>query len=274
MEIWQAVILGFIQGLTEFLPVSSSGHIAFFQGIFHINDDDIALFFSIILHLGTLVAVCVVFWRDILDLFKKPLKTLGLLVLATIPAGVVGILYEVFDLDLIFRGYYMGIYLAVFFLITAALLFTTEMIAKRRTSPDLPLCIKTTMPMGAAQALAVLPGISRSGSTICAGTLVGCKSEEVAKFSFLMSIPVILGSFAVELFKGLYSGELQASFQTGGATLGWSVALGFIISALAGLFAIKVMLKVIKHANYKWFSLYLVLLAITCFVLHFTYFNI
>ena len=274
MKIWQAVILGLIQGLTEFLPVSSSGHIALFQGLFHINDDDIALFFSIILHLGTLVAVCTVFWRDILALFKKPFKTLGLLVLATIPAGVVGILYEVFDLDLVFRGYYMGIFLAVFFLITAAVLFTTEMVAKRRISPDLPLSIKTTMPMGAAQALAVLPGISRSGSTICAGTLAGCKSEDVAKFSFIMSIPVILGSFVVELYSGLKSGKLQASFETGGATLGWSVALGFIISALAGLFAIKVMLKVIKKANYKWFSLYLVLLAITCFVLHFTYFNI
>ena len=274
MEIWQAVILGFIQGLTEFLPVSSSGHIAFFQGLFHINDADIALFFSIILHLGTLVAVCVVFWRDILALFKKPFKTLGLLVLATIPAGVVGVLYELLDLDLIFRGYYMGIFLAVFFLITATVLFTTEMVAKRRVSPDLPLSIKTTLPMGAAQALAVLPGISRSGSTICAGTLVGCKSEDVAKFSFIMSIPVILGSFVVDLFLGLKSGELQASFQTGGATLGWSVALGFVISALAGLFAIKVMLKVIKGANYKWFSLYLVLLAITCLVLHFTYFNL
>lgn len=274
MEILQAVILGLIQGLTEFLPVSSSGHIALVQGLFRINDDDIALFFSIILHLGTLVAVCAVFWRDILNLFKKPFKTLGLLVLATIPAGIVGILYEIFDLDRIFRGDYMGIYLAVFFLITAAVLFTTEMVAKRRKSPGLPLSIKTAMPMGAAQALAVLPGISRSGSTICAGTLAGCKSEEVAKFSFIMSIPVILGSFAVELFMGLRSGELQASFETGGATLGWSVALGFIISALAGLFAIKVMLKVIKGANYKWFSLYLVLLAIACFVLHFTYFNV
>ncbi len=274
MDIWQAIVLGFIQGLTEFLPVSSSGHIAFFQGVFHIHDDDIALFFSIILHLGTLVAVCVVFWRDILDLFKKPFKTLGLLVLATIPAGIVGVLYEVFDLDAIFRGYYMGVYLAVFFLITATVLFVTEMVAKRRKSEPLPLSIKTAMPMGAAQALAVLPGISRSGSTICAGTLAGCKSEDVAKFSFIMSIPVILGSFAVELFSGLKSGKLQASFQTGGAALGWSVALGFIISALAGLFAIKVMLKVIKKANYKWFSLYLVLLSVVCLVLHFTYFNI
>ncbi len=91
-----------------------------------------------------------------------------------------------------------------------------------------------------------------------------------------MSIPVILGSFVVELGSGLYSGEIQDSFTNtadGGLTLGISIALGFIISAIAGLFAIKVMLKVIKKANYKWFSLYLILLAVTCVILHFTLFN-
>ncbi|MBD5584475.1 MAG: undecaprenyl-diphosphate phosphatase [Clostridia bacterium] len=272
MEIWQAVILGLVQGLTEFLPVSSSGHIAFFQGVFGINDSDIALFFSIILHLGTLVAVCVIFWKDIIALFKKPFKTLGLLVLASIPAGIMGIIFELCDLDAVFLGEYMGVFLCVFFLITAILLFTTEMVVKRRQNV-LPLCIKTTLPMGVAQAFAVLPGISRSGSTICAGTLAGCKSEEVAKFSFIMSIPVILGSFVIELAMGLKNGEIQQNFAQGGATLGWSVALGFIISAIAGLFAIKVMLKVIKKANYKWFSLYLVLMSITSLVLHFTVFN-
>ena len=99
MEIWQAVILGFVQGLTEFLPVSSSGHVAFFQSVLDIKDSGIALFFTIILHLGTLVAVVAVFWRDILALFKKPFKTLGLLILATIPAGVTGVLVVIFDLD-------------------------------------------------------------------------------------------------------------------------------------------------------------------------------
>lgn len=270
MQIWQAVILGLVQGLTEFLPVSSSGHIAFFQGVFGINDVDIALFFTIILHLGTLVAVCVVFWRDILNLFKKPFKTLGLLILATIPAGLTGLLFEVFDLDNVFFGKYMWICLAVFFMITATVLFITERVVKKREN-TLPLCLKTAIPMGLAQAVAVLPGISRSGSTICAGTLAGCKSEDVASFSFIMSIPIILGSFILELFLGLHSGEIQSSFASGGATLGWSVALGFIISALSGLFAIKVMLKVIKHANYKWFSLYLALLSIVCIVLQFTY---
>lgn len=270
MQIWHAAVLGLVQGLTEFLPVSSSGHIAFFQGVFGINDADIALFFMIILHLGTLVAVCVAFWRDIIALFKRPFKNLGFLALATIPAGVMGILFAVFDLDSVFLGEYMGIFLAVFFFITAAVLFTTEMVVKRRQN-TLPLCMKTVVPMGLAQAVAVLPGISRSGSTICAGTLAGCRSEDVAKFSFIMSIPVILGSFILELVKGLKDGEIQESFATGGATLGWSVAIGFVVSALAGLFAIKVMLRVIKKANYKWFSLYLVLLSVTCIVLYCTH---
>ncbi|MDE6867886.1 MAG: undecaprenyl-diphosphate phosphatase [Clostridia bacterium] len=273
MEIWQAIILGLVQGLTEFLPVSSSGHVAFFQGVFGINDDQIALFFTIILHLGTLVAVCVVFWKDIIALFKKPFKTLGFLALATVPAAITGLLFEYFDLDdVLLNRKCMGIVLSVLFFVTAAVLFITEMVVKRRQN-TLPLCFKTVIPMGLAQAMAVLPGISRSGSTICAGTLAGCRSEEVAKFSFLMSIPVILGGFIVELGSGLYKGEIQQSFVEGGATLGWSVALGFIISAISGLFAIKVMLKVIKKANYKWFSLYLVLLSITCLVLHFTFFN-
>ena len=117
-------------------------------------------------------------------------------------------------------------------------------------------------------AVAVLPGISRSGSTICAGTIAGGKSEEVAKFSFLMSIPVILGSFVVSLAKGLYKGEIQADFSANGSTYGWCIALGFIVSALAGLLAIKVMLKIIAKANYKWFSVYLLTLAIVCIVLY------
>lgn len=269
MQIWQAIVLGLVQGLTEFLPVSSSGHIAFFERCFGM--EDIKLFFSIILHLGTLVAVCVVFWNDILNLFKKPFKTLGFLAVATIPAGVVG-LFADGPIEKAVNGRYFGILIAVFFLLTAVLLFVTEMIVKRRQNV-LPLCWKTVLPMAFAQAAAVLPGISRSGSTICAGTLAGAKSEEIAKFSFLMSIPVILGSFVVSLAKGLYKGEIQQEFAENAATYGWSVALGFIISVFAGLFAIKVMLKVIQKANYKWFSLYLVLLSITCIVLHFTYFN-
>ena len=264
MEIWQAIVLGLTQGLTEFLPVSSSGHLVFLQRIFGVEEG--GLFFNIILHLGTLVAVCAVFWKDILALFKKPFSTLGFLIVASVPAAISGLLLE--DLiDGLGQDFaYIGVLLAVFFTITASVLFATEMIVKRRQN-TLPLCWRTVLPMAFAQAVAVLPGISRSGSTICAGTLAGGKSEDVAKFSFLMSIPVILGGFVLSLIKGLIKGEIQEDFAANGAQYGWSIALGFIISALVGLFAVKVMLKVIQKANYKWFSLYLVLLAVACVVL-------
>ena len=263
MEIWQAIILGITQGLTEFLPVSSSGHLVFLQKIFGIEQG--GLFFNIILHLGTLIAVCAVFRKDIIALFKKPFKTLGFLVIASVPAAVVGFLLED-TVDGLNSFAYIGVLLAVFFLISAAVLFTTEWIVKRRQNV-LPLCWRTVVPMAFAQAVAILPGISRSGSTICAGMLAGGKSEDIAKFSFLMSIPVILGSFAVSLIKGLVKGEIQDDFALNGSSYGWCIALGFIISAVVGLFAIKVMLKAIKKADYKWFSLYLTVLAIVCIVL-------
>lgn len=270
MEIWQAVVLGLVQGLTEFLPVSSSGHLAFVQSLMGVELGGMDLLFDIILHVGTLVAVCAVFWRDIIDLFKRPFKTLLYLIVATIPAGIVGLFLMDWSEDNISNSQYLGIFLAVFFTLTAILLLVTEIYAKRRPKEkELPLCWRTTIPMGLAQAVAALfPGISRSGSTICAGVLAGGKSDELSKFSFLMSIPVILGSFAVSLVKGAVNGELSASFTAMGSNAGWCIAIGFIVAALSGLFAIKVMLGAIRKANYKWFSLYLVLLAIACVILY------
>lgn len=268
MQIWQAIVLGITQGLTEFLPVSSSGHLVFLQRVLNIDIGGAEMFFNIILHVATLIAVCAVFYKDIIDLFKKPFKTLLYLIVATIPAGLAGVLLEDKIDEVFVQGSYVGIFLAVLFFITAAVLFATEIFAKKK-KPALPLCWRTTLPMGFAQVVALLPGISRSGSTICAGTFAGGKAEDVSKFSFLMSIPVILGSFVVTLFKGLKSGELSTSFQVMGENAGWCIALGFIFAAISGLFAIKVMLAAIRKANYKWFSLYLVLLSVSCIVLHF-----
>ena len=143
MEIWQAIVLGLVQGLTEFLPVSSSGHLAFFKGVMGL---DVGLLFDIILHVGTLVAVCVLFWRDIVDLFKKPFKTLLYLIVATIPAGLVGVLLMDWSDEVIGGSPYIGILLAVFFTLTAILLFVTEIVAKRRPpEKQLPLCWRTTV---------------------------------------------------------------------------------------------------------------------------------
>ncbi len=269
MEIWEAVwksvILGTVQGLTEFLPVSSSGHLVFLQKLLGY---DLAggsmMFVNIMLHFGTLLAVCVVFRKDIFTLFHKPFKTLFMLVVATIPAGVVGLLLND-KIDAVFAGDKSLLYLAVCFATTALVLLVCEFVAKQRKRHN-PLGWKSSIPMGLAQAIAVLPGISRSGSTIAAGTICGAKTDDVAKFSFLMSVPIILGSVAVSL-KGVIfdEPELLAGFGAAGII---GVVVGVVCAAVSGFFAIKVMLKIIGKANYKWFSLYLVLLSLTCFWLN------
>ncbi|MBE7087990.1 MAG: undecaprenyl-diphosphate phosphatase [Clostridiales bacterium] len=262
MKIWHAIVLGIIQGLSEFLPVSSSGHLVLFQKIFNVDLGGIDMFFDIMLHVGTLFAVCAVFYKDIINLFKKPYKNLVYLIIATIPAAAVGVLFD----DWIEQTFFGGAYLALGFLFTALILLVTEIYAKRK-SKQLPLSFKVAIPMGLAQAVAILPGISRSGATIAAGTFAGGSTQSVSKFSFLLSIPIILGGFAVSLFKGVFSGEFSQVFAQANADFGWCIALGVIVSAISGFFAIKIMLKAIKKANYKWFSLYLLILGVICIIL-------
>ena len=259
--IWKSIALGTVQGLTEFLPVSSSGHLTLLQRMLGYDLGGGSMtFVNIMLHFGTLLAVVVVFWKDILALFKKPFKTLGFLVLATIPAGVVGLLFND-KIDEIFSGSSGLFYLAICFATTALILLITELVAKNRKKTS-GLNIKSSLCMGVVQAIALFPGISRSGSTIAAGTISGAKTEDVAKFSFLMSIPVILGSVAVSL-KGVIFDEPEVITAMGtNGIIG--IVVGIVFSAVSGFFAIKIMLKVIGKGNYKWFSLYLVLLSLTC----------
>lgn len=263
-------MLGAVQGLAEFLPVSSSGHLAILQRLFGLNPDGL-LFFDIVLHLGTLVAVCSVFYKEIFALFKKPFKTLLYLVAATAPAGVVGLLFSRFDFleKYVLAGNFAGYFLAAAFLITAAVLYSAELYAKR-TRKSLPLNGRVALSMGFAQAVAVLPGISRSGSTIAAGTFAGGSREEVSRFSFLMSVPIILSGFALELIKTFtyQPTACVASGQEG--QFGLCVGIGFAAAAVFGLFSIKIMLKAIKKANYKWFAIYLAILSAVCIILQAT----
>ncbi len=260
-SIWKSAVLGTVQGLAEFLPVSSSGHLTLLQRVLGYDLAGGSMtFINIMLHLGTLVAIFIVFWKDIWALFKKPFKTLGLLILATVPAGVVGILFED-QMDAMMAGEQGLLYLAIFFAFTALILLVCEFVAKHRKKVQ-PLGLKHSVCMGLMQAVALFPGISRSGSTIVAGTLSGAKTEDVSRFSFLMSIPVVLGSFLVSM-KGVVFDTPEVMTQMG--TNGWlGLAVGILCSALFGFLAIKFMLKIINKANYKWFSLYLVLLSLTC----------
>ena len=266
--IWKSAVLGTVQGLTEFLPVSSSGHLTLLQQLLRYDLGEAGMtFVNVLLHFGTLIAVVIVFWRDILALFKKPFKTLLMLIVATVPAGVVGLLLND-KIEALFDPAYNGawlICLAVCFAVTALILLITQFVSARQKKVA-ALSWRHAVPMGILQAAALLPGISRSGSTIAAGVISGAKREDVARFSFLMSIPVILGSLVVEVFHLIKpSGGVAVAIGTNEII---GMAVGVVFSAAAGFGAIKLMLKVIQKSNYKWFVVYLVALALTCFWLN------
>lgn len=255
MEIWQAIVLGAVQGFTEFLPVSSSGHLILLQNWFGISQN--LVFYSIMLHIGTLIPVIIVLWKEIVKLFKKPLSNLGYLVLATIPAGVVGLVFAfAFDLDELFTQHYW--LLAITFMLTATELIFAERMAKKKQMNN-GINLKSAFIMGGGQALGVIPGLSRSGTTISAGCLARVEKEKNANFTFLMSIPIIVAAAGMELISGIKDGTLVSVDLL-------PLIIGVVTAALCGYIAIKFMLKIIKKANYKWFSLYLVGIAIATVV--------
>ena len=254
---WQAMVLGLVQGLTEFLPVSSSGHLILTRELMGLNDGSSFLLFDVLVHVGTLVAVAIVLYKPILDLFKKPYKQLLMLVVATVPAVIVGLTCN----DLIDEYFSTAKYLCFFFAITAILMLVSEIVAKRNKAPK-ELNWGSAAAMGLMQGLGVLPGISRSGSTIFGGTVAGADSKKIATFSFLMSIPIICGSLLFSIIDVAQAGTL--------GNVDWfSMFVGAATAFASGFLAIKVMLKLIAKANYKWFSLYLGIVSILTFSFYF-----
>lgn len=250
MEAWKAIVLGAVQGFSEFLPVSSSGHLILLQRWLGVEDG--GLFFDVMLHIGTLIPVCIVLFRDIIGLFKVPKKLLYLII-ATIPAGLTG----VFLGDKIEVYFYSGdllaaILLGVTFILTATELFVAETVSKKREVFE-PLSIKHVVCMGVAQGFAIVPGLSRSGTVLSAGCFSGLEKNQNAAFTFLMSIPVILGAALVSGYKCVKQGVSVEIVP---------LIAGVLTAAVTGYIAIKFMLSVIKRADYKWFSLYLVVIAV------------
>lgn len=255
MQIWQAIVLGAVQGFAEFLPVSSSGHLILLSRWLGATDG--GLFFDVMLHIGTLIPVFVVFFRDIVALFKKPFDKLIYLIIATIPAVITGVLLG----DLVESAFYQGtvlsaILLSITFLLTATELFLAQTISKNSKS-SLPLSVKSSLAMGLAQSVAIFPGLSRSGTVISAGCFAKISKNDNASFAFLMSIPVILGATLISGAKVIKAGESISILP---------LLFGVVTSAVTGYIAIKVMLKAIRKANYKWFSLYLVIMAISSII--------
>ena len=252
MEIWQAIVLGAVQGFAEFLPISSSGHLLLLQYWFGIQEN--VLFYSVMLHIGTLIPVIVVLWKEIIGLFKRPFNKFWYLVLATIPAGVVGVILSlVVDMDALFLEHIW--LLAITFVLTAGAMFFSDRRAKKVEMLN-PINAKTAFIMGCGQMVGTISGISRSGSTITAASIAKVEKGQSASFTFLMSIPIIIAAACLESVKIVKAGTI-------GSVEVLPLILGMLTAMITGYIAITFMLKLIKKANFKWFSLYLVLLAIS-----------
>ena len=250
MELWKAAILGIVQGLTEFLPVSSSGHLILFERLLNADTGGADMFLGVMLHAGTLVAVLAVYAPVLWDLLKNDRRKLAYILLATVPAALAGVLLGDY-VDSLFFG---GKWLWLFFALTAVLLFVCER-KSRRPHALRPLNAGRSLIAGGAQALAVIPGLSRSGTTLAAGVLCGLSREESADFSFLMSIPVIAGAIFVELVKAMRGGGYAAG-------VSWQcLAVGGAFAAVFGFLSIKGMLRAVKGGRLTGFAVYLTVLA-------------
>lgn len=252
MEIFYLVILGLVQGLTEFLPVSSSGHLVLLSKWFGISD---SLFVSILLHLATFFSILVVLRKEVFYLIRHPFsKDTIRLAIATIPTCILALVL----MPLIDQSF-EGIFLPFCFLISALLLMVTDLTTKRKSFPlQSQLTNKNAFLMGIGQGLAIFPGISRSGTTICVGLLAGSPKDECAKFSFLMSLPIILLSMAMEIYK-----IVAKSYVIKVNVIG--MILSFVFAFVVGIFAIKVMLRLTQKASFRYFAFYLIVISVLAF---------
>ncbi len=261
MEWWEAILLGLVQGLTEFLPVSSSGHLLITRALLGVDASGF-LDFTVTVHFATVLSTIIVFWSAIVQIFKGVFQFryndetdyFLKLCVSMIPVAVVGFFFKdqveaLFGETLSTAG--------VCLLITAALLLLATFYAPKR--PNLHrngISWWQALTVGVAQAVAVAPGISRSGATIATGLVSGVKKENMAQFSFLMVLVPILGEQALSLLKAV-DGE---GFGAGVGVL--PLVLGFLTAFASGLFACKVMIALVRKANLGWFALYCALVGV------------
>lgn len=255
MDVLDAIILGVIQGFTEFLPVSSSGHLELGKAI--LGDNSIpeeSLLFTVILHFATALSTIVVFRKDIVEIITSLLKFswnentqfVSKIVISMLPAVVVGLFFEE-ELESFFGGNIA--FVGAMLLVTALLLW----LADRSKNTGKTVTFKNALIIGLSQAVAMLPGISRSGATISTSVLLGNDKSKAARFSFLMVIPLIFGKIA----KDILGGELTTQ-ATNFTTLG----IGFIAAFLSGLIACTWMIKLVKKSKLSYFSIYCVLVGL------------
>lgn len=262
MGYFEAIILGLVQGLAEFLPISSSGHLALLQNIFAVNPDKV-LFFAVMLHVGTLVSVLIIYGKDICELIvelcvtikdlctgkglrldERPVRKLGVMIIvATIPTALIGLLFN--DLFESFYNSYVAI--GIGFLVTGIIMYLAEKMGSANKGIE-KMNFRNALFIGVLQGVAICPGVSRSGSTLVGGLTTGLKREFAVKFAFLISIPSILGSVVLEL-----PDAIKAGIDPG--IIG-PLVCGVVVAAVSGFIAIKAMIKLVSNKKLSYFSYY------------------
>lgn len=257
MSVIQGILLGFLQGIAEFLPISSSGHLTIVQNLFNLAD--VPLLFDIFLHLATLAAVCLYFWRKIWNLLKSlgrwitrkeldesdkfNLRMIVAIILSTIVTGVIGVITSKFVSDMPVKIVCAG------FLVTSALLIISSILEKKSVDGSLIPTKGQALFIGLMQGIGTLPGISRSGSTIAGALLCKVDRKTAGEYSFIISIPAILGAFILEL-KDL--GEVSET--VGGAPIAAGCAAAFAV----GYISLTFLMKLIRKGKLQWFAAYLI----------------
>ena len=253
----EAILLGLVQGLTEFLPVSSSGHLVLTQHLLGLHHQNIT--FEVFVHFGTLMAVVLVFKADI---FKMTISVFGFfknlsnpkyyfkensdfkiatyIILASIPAAIVGL----FFIDFLENIFSLPFWVSIMLLITGGILLATNLTSTKHSSVKLP----DAMVMGLAQAFAIIPGISRSGSTICMAMFMGLNKNEAARFSFLLSLPVIFGATILKFFDLLDQSPKFEQF--------FPMLIGTFVAFISGYWAIRFLLNLIREGKISYFAYY------------------
>ena len=251
MDWLQALVLGVIQGLTEYLPVSSSGHLAIGSALFGVQGED-NLAFTVMVHVATVLSTLVILWKEIgwilKGLFKFEMnaetKYFLNIVVSMIPVGIVGVFFK----DYVEEIFGSGLLIVGCCLLLTALLLTFSYFAKPRQREHISM--KDAFIIGLAQAAAVLPGLSRSGSTIATGLLLGNKKENLAQFSFLMVIPPILGEALLDVLKAAKGEDAFAGIDT------LPLVVGFVAAFVSGCIACKWMINIVKRGKLVWFGVY------------------
>lgn len=260
MDLLEAIILGIVQGLTEFLPVSSSGHIELVRAIFNREIQE-SMTMTVVLHFATALSTCVIFRKDIAEIIKglfqfknnSQLHFSLKIILSMLPAALVGVLYDDF-IEFFFAGKIMLV--GFMLLVTGALLF----VADKAKTTNKEVGFAHSIIIGISQMIAILPGISRSGATISTSVLLGIDREKAARFSFLMVVPLIFGKIAKDLLD-LSSGESTIS-----SSDFLPYIAGFVFAFFTGLFACQWMIKLVKKSKLTSFSIYCFVIGIAAII--------